>query len=126
MRQGAPNVASPGTSEPLDMPLAREFTICVSQVNQPPSFSAFDVSAGSFERATLQHIVFALNISAGETDIGQTLSWIYSNDNALIFADEPVLTVEDSWAVGPTRIMARVMHVIIKSNAQGTQTLLSL
>ena len=119
VRQGAPYVAPPGPSEFLDMPLAREFTICVSQVNQPPSFSAFDVSAGSFEKATLQHIVFALNISAGATDTGQKLSWIYAHDNALIFADEPVLTVEDSWAVGPTRIMAGVMHVIINSNAQG-------
>ena len=98
VRQGAPYVTPPWSSESLDMPLAREFTICVSQVNQSPSFSAFDVSAGSFERATLVDL---------------------RNDNALIFADDPVLTVEDSWDVGTTRIMTGVMHVIIKSNAQG-------
>jgi uncharacterized protein (DUF1015 family) len=54
-------------------------------------------SSGSLARA--HRLAFALNVSAGSGDAGQTLSWAFSYSNALIFVEEPVLTVDYDWMV---------------------------
>lgn len=97
--RGAPYVGRPGFSEDFTTPAKYEFAICVVAVNQQPTFSTLNVVApsGTYER---QHrVVFAVNISAGPGDVGQTLSWRYSYDNALIFVDMPVLTIQENWIV---------------------------
>ena len=117
--RGAPYVGRPAFSKAFSIPAAHEFAICVVKVNQQPTFSTLNVSApsGTYERQ--RRVVFAVNVSAGPGDVGQTLSWRYSYDNALIFVHVPVLTVQHNWIVGSTMMMVGIMDVEIKSNVYG-------
>ena len=122
VRRGMPYVGRPRFSEAFGTPKSREFAVCVKQVNQPPAFSVIPEIFAPSGTAERQHLlVFAVNITAGPGDVGQTLSWrLYGFDNALLFSAEPVLTVQDHWVHASKGQVAGVLNVTLRSFASGS------
>jgi hypothetical protein len=119
--RGMPYVGRPGFSEAFAPPITREFAVCVQQVNQAPDFSIIPEISAPSGTAERQHLlVFAVNVTAGPGDVGQTLSWQFLFDNALLFAKEPILTVEDHWVHDSKMLVAGVLNVTLRSFASGS------
>ena len=124
---GMPYFGREGFSEDFINPEAHEFSICVVAVNQQPNFSilqAVTAPSGTFRTPYL--IVFAVNISAGEGDVGQALSWQFDYTNPDIFAEVPILTVEDAagWsaAAASHTMLVGVMNVTLKTHLYDTSS----
>jgi len=72
---------------------SHDFTIEVLPVNNRPSFVASDILVNE-NRTAVQKLVFAVNVSAGQAEEDQSISWDFSYTNPDVFASPPSLLVE--------------------------------
>jgi len=72
--------------------ISRDLTIDVLPVNNRPSFVAYDILVNA--NSALQKLVFAVNVSAGEAEEGQSVSWEFTYTHPDLFASPPSLLVE--------------------------------
>ncbi len=102
----------------IDTSVSATFTVTITGVNQPPSFSPGG-NVSSNEDSAVSGQAWASSISAGPGESSQTVSFSVSNDNGALFAVQPTIDASGALSYTPASNASGAATVTVTAHDDG-------